>query len=74
MVSLGIREDRPALEVVNAHASHDAPQGSRFKRRGNGVYQGSVFAIACFSEHLRGRARLGHPRPCLVSAVCDPCW
>ena len=34
IINLGIREDHPALEVVNAHASHDAPQGSRFQRRG----------------------------------------
>lgn len=38
---LAAREDHPLLEVVNAPASHETPQGSRFSRRGNGVYQGS---------------------------------
>jgi hypothetical protein len=45
-------EDRPALEVVNAHASHDVPQDPGFKRRGNGsVYQGST--LPCYSMFLR---------------------
>lgn len=51
---LAVREDHPLLEVVNAPASHEAHQGSRFSRRGNGGVPRITFAIACFSEDLRG--------------------
>ena len=51
---LAVREDHPLLEVVNAHASHGTLKGSRFSRRVNGGVPRITFAIACFSEDLRG--------------------
>lgn len=42
------------LEVVNGHTSHGTLKGSRFWRRGKRRVPRITFAIACFSEDLRG--------------------
>lgn len=52
LIVLLVREDRPALEVVNAHASHDAPQDPGFKG-GETVVCTKDQLCPCYSMFLR---------------------
>jgi hypothetical protein len=52
LVVLLVREDRPALEVVNAHASHDVPQDPGFKG-GETVVCTKDQLRPCYSMFLR---------------------
>jgi hypothetical protein len=52
VVVLLVREDRPALEVVNAHASHDVPQDPGFKG-GETVVCTKDQLCPCYSMFLR---------------------
>lgn len=68
---LAVREDHPLLEVVDAHASHETPQGSRFQRRGKRRVPriNSPLREYVSPGTPRQSPSLGHRRPCLVSAA-----